>query len=87
MYICKNCGNIFPEEEAQEFHTTKEALYGVYDLFKTHTPTTLYLCPECDSDDLIEAKECKECGEFVHPDDYDNWDEICLKCLEKREDE
>jgi hypothetical protein len=41
-------------------------------------------CPDCDSDEVEEAKECVICGDFFYPDSvYD----VCPNCIENAKDD
>lgn len=54
-YRCLNCGHVF--EEFKEVHTTYEAYNGVADLFGSSHPLTLYVCPNCNDEDIDEVEE------------------------------
>lgn len=78
MYACDNCKHIFTLDDAIKKETSWERYNGVSDLFPNSTPLTLYLCPECESEDKEEASQCVQCEKYFHPDDI-NWD-LCAQC-------
>lgn len=57
-YECGNCGHIFHEEEALLQEVDLENEYGVGSLFPDHHSGYEALCPECESEDLIEHMNC-----------------------------
>lgn len=71
-YFCEECGHVATEDELDyyEERDTGEGGYG-------NVMYSLPLCPECGSEDLIEAKECPICGEW-----HGNDDVICDPCTE-----
>lgn len=54
MYKCRNCRMIF--EEPTRYCTTYESYFGVFDLFISHTPFELYVCPYCEHSDYFEIE-------------------------------
>lgn len=72
MYICSN-GHVFdqPAEEPEYMG------YGIWETFG--------YCPECGSDDFVEATRCRKCGDWVNPDDITNG--MCPTCRGLFEDE
>lgn len=64
---CLNCDHIFSQEE--------KLLRRNYDDFSAREWETL--CPCCKSDDIVEVKKCKKCGE--HMEDFTT-DEVCEEC-------
>ena len=57
-YKCDNCGCEF--EEPEEERTTYESYYGVSSLFRDRHSLTLYVCPNCKSEDIDEIEEEEE---------------------------
>lgn len=53
-YECGNCRCTF--DEPYEEHTTYESYYGVSSMFPNSHSMTLYLCPNCGSDDIGEIE-------------------------------
>lgn len=69
-YFCEECGHVATEDELDyyEERDTGEGGYG-------NVMYSEARCPECGSEDLIEAKECPICGEW-----HGNDDVICDPC-------
>lgn len=63
MYRCKNCGCRF--DEPKELNSTWEAYYGISDMFDYSTPRTIYVCPECNDDEIEE----------IYPETENDWEE------------
>lgn len=80
MYFCRNCETAFCENEAEQSRS--------YDEVRGNTLASGYdyedECPFCHSTDLVEAKQCEECGEWYDEDDV--YDGICDKCLNDKAD-
>lgn len=77
MFACCECGEIFHEEDA-EIRVETEYIEG-------WRRTERYLtCPSCGSEDLEEAVQCEECGEWIAPNkifDIEELDEkLCPDC-------
>lgn len=87
MYICKDCGEVFDEIYVKED----------FEILDCGTRKETYeMCPHCGSDDFVEAKQCKICGEFFADDeldyvcddcvdDYKNDVDLCLRMCERDE--
>ena len=70
MYICNDCGAVFEECKVEyEFHP-----YG-----SGTAKEEWWYCPNCDSADFEEAKECKRCGEYF----VSLTDGLCDLCYEE----
>lgn len=71
-YFCKECGHVATEDELDyyEERDTGEGGYG-------NVMYSEARCPECGSEDLIEAKLCPVCGEW-----HGNDNVICDPCTE-----
>ena len=52
MYKCEDCGSIF--DEPYEYHEYDVGYHADW-------------CPYCHSDDIVEVKECKLCGNLSSP--------------------
>ena len=63
---CDNCGEIFPEEDARELWDTDG-----------YSMKTILACPNCRNTELVEAEECKICGEPLPPSN-----EYCHNCFD-----
>ncbi len=77
-YICFDCGTVFDKSEAGHEVDYRDWLTGA--------TLTFMVCPNCGSDDFLEAEECCECnGHFAK--DYDMilsgeyW--YCKECAER----
>lgn len=69
MYICKDCGKIYEDEEAEDVYAT----------------TRYYNLVEIDSctcgGELVKAKRCQKCDEFMPEDSFS----LCDSCVEEYE--
>ena len=75
MKICTHCLSVFSESEVvNEGYIYDDTPYGRFALATDHT---LSGCLECGGE-LVEAKRCKICGEWIPEDSLD----ICDVCLE-----
>ena len=68
MFICENCGALYDEVDSHSEYRGECHGYPCYE--------------ECDDDchcggTIVEAKQCKECGEYTPKDGYD----LCEDCL------
>lgn len=66
MYICRDCGEIFTEDELEEEDCSFYTEYWGSDIL---VPYTDYKCPYCGSKDFVNACRCENCGEWCDPDD------------------
>lgn len=80
MYICRDCGEIFTEDELEEEDCS---FYTEYWGSNILVPYTNYKCPYCGSKDFVDACRCEDCGEWCVPDD----DGLCDECSLKSPDE
>ena len=71
MYKCKDCGSVFEDEEAVK----KQYWEGSDDCGHY---VNYYVCPECGSDEIAEAKECHKCGLYEIEEEME--EELCLYC-------
>ena len=70
-YICEHCGKIVePDEMEKKKSWLTERDYE-----------TLYVCPNCHRDELVEAQKCKKCGEY-HAE-YTMNEGYCPDCAEE----
>lgn len=74
MYYCRNCGCIFDDDEAK----VVEERHG----FQGGSAEEFMYCPNCDSDDFAEARQCEECGEWFSEDDLFGG-AFCEECLDE----
>lgn len=56
MFICRECEAIFDEPKTIEEHHP----YGM-----TYATEYWDVCPQCESTDFTEAKQCERCGSLV----------------------
>lgn len=69
MYICKECGEVFPEPNIKtEYHPAGDGFVR----------EDFGYCPSCGSSGWEEARYCNLCGEVVPDSDYGF--HICGKC-------
>lgn len=70
-YCCTACGEIHTENEMDAYveYDTGEGGYG-------NAMYAILICPECGSEDLVEAVKCPVCNEWYDPDDGG----ICKDC-------
>lgn len=61
MYICKECGRAFDEDEMTS--TSAESYYGVDHLFDYSCGHRVYFAP-CGHEDYDEADRCPLCDEY-----------------------
>ena len=73
MYKCKKCGNLFENVGKSIFDIGYDPDYDGC------APS----CPDCGSDDYIEVKPCKICGEYVGSSAHFGLCEKCEKETEK----
>lgn len=68
MYICLDCGEAFDREDSG---TSREWIGE--DRYESNSSGWMYytVCPRCGSDEIAEAEQCDECGEY-----YDKTDMI-----------
>lgn len=59
MYLCTNCGAVI--ESAVAIHEYHDECEG-------NPIEEYYGCPYCKSDQIVEAKQCDLCGEYVASD-------------------
>ncbi len=75
MKICTHCLSVFSESEVvNEGYIYDDTPYGRFALATDHT---LSGCLECGGE-LVEAKRCKICGEWI-PEDTEDICEVCLE--------
>ena len=74
MNYCKNCGCIFDDDEAK----IVEERHG----FRGGNAEEFMYCPNCNSDDFTEARQCEECGEWFSEDDLFGG-AFCEECLDE----
>lgn len=69
-YYCTECGAILTEDELDRDveYDNGEGGYG-------NPMYTTLLCPECGSEDLVEAEKCPVCGEY-----FDGEGQMCASC-------
>lgn len=72
-YVCKECGEVFEEWEADGCYEDIESFEGI-----THYALTCR-CPYCGSDEIVEGDTCELCDSGVEIDDM--YDGICINCL------
>lgn len=70
-YYCTECGAVHTEDELE-----MDVEYDNGDGGYGNPMYATFICPECGSEDLVEAVECPVCGEWHDPDDG----EICADC-------
>ena len=72
MIICKNCEQLFDEDEFRSIDVSQWIDDRRYEEHE-------HVCPYCGSDDYSEAVECKSCGEYI-PEEcaYDGYCEDCV---------
>lgn len=61
MYYCRDCGCIFDDHEAKIVEERHGFDFGPAEIWK--------YCPNCNSDDFTEAKQCEHCGEWFAEED------------------
>ena len=82
MLICNDCGCVFGEDEAR-IEQDKDYVDNGLGLECIRCDNILH-CPNCDSEDIEEAKECPVCGEYFYPESkYD----VCPNCIENAKDD
>lgn len=82
MLICNNCGCVFDEDEAR-VEQDKDYVNNGLGMECVRCDNILH-CPNCDSQDIEEAKECPVCGEYFYPDSmYD----VCNNCIDNAKDD
>lgn len=74
MIICKNCEQLFDEDEFRSIDVSQWIDDRRYEEYE-------HVCPYCGSDDYSEAVECKSCGEYV-PEEC-AYNGYCEDCVEK----
>lgn len=62
MYKCKNCRSEF--EEPATKNVAAEEYLGIDNLFPNKTRLDVYLCPNCNDDDIEVLEQCEICGEW-----------------------
>lgn len=67
MYRCNKCLCKFEEPAEKEIYF--EEYYGLTTLMGGKTLKNIYLCPNCNDEDIEELSKCELCGEWVQ-DDY-----------------
>jgi len=82
MLICNDCGCVFGEDEAR-IEQDKDYVNNGLGMECVRCDDILH-CPNCDSQDVEEAKVCSVCGEYFYPDSmYD----VCPNCIENAKDD
>lgn len=82
MLICNDCGCVFSEDEAR-IEQDKDYVNNGLGMECVRCDNILH-CPDCDSQDVEEAKVCSVCGEYFYPDSvYD----ICNNCIDNAKDD
>ena len=80
MLVCKECGEIFQEEDAGELIYTEN-------LGEFSRRETWMTCPNCGSDDITDAEKCECCGEWFDPDELSYSDaldqRVCSECAKE----
>ena len=80
MIYCKDCGEIFAEENAKR--STNYVPYGLGEVPESVTVE----CPHCGSSSLVfdaVIVECEQCGEMICTEDAyrnDDGDYLCTSC-------
>ena len=69
MYICEDCGKIYEDEEAEDVYATT----GYYNLVNIE--------PCSCGGNLVKAKRCEKCDEFMPEDNL----ALCDSCIEEYE--
>ena len=69
MFICENCEKVF--EEAKTIYESHP--YGM-----GYAREEFSVCPYCEATEIVKAKECEHCGEFV----AETTDGLCDICYE-----
>ena len=82
MLICYDCGCVFGEDEAR-IEQDKDYVNNGLGMECVRCDNILH-CPNCDSEDVDEAKVCSVCGEYFYPDSmYD----VCNNCIDNAKDD
>lgn len=83
MLICRDCGNIFFEEDHETVCENRGEFWGA------PAYQGYIVCPACESEDITEAKQCDLCGEYFDPDEayYADIYRVCPVCKDKVEKE
>ena len=80
MKYCKECGEIFDEEDAHYKDCGFWCEFWGHDVYDKEYEMQ---CPYCRSDKLDDCVCCDECGEECRPEDLDeNW--LCECCREEK---
>lgn len=91
MYYCRNCEESFSGDDLERRQVCFEDEYGVSHLFPDKHYHTVYACPNCHSEDeLDEAIQCEQCGEWLPEDEvFDTTEYInggcgycCQQCID-----
>lgn len=69
MYICKDCGKIYEDEEAEDVYVTT-SYYNLAEIVSC-----------CCGGELVKAKRCEKCDEFMPEDNL----ALCDSCIEEYE--
>lgn len=81
MYICKDCKSTFQFEDGKKIKKCFETEYGVGSLFDGRNYYEDTVCPNCHSEEIVEATRCQKCDEWFDEEDldYNEVDELCCK--------
>lgn len=88
MYKCKNCRSEF--EEPATKNVAAEEYLGIGNLFPNETRLDVYLCPNCNDDDIEVLEQCGICEEWFRSEDLTDTEGMiggnvgyaCPQCLE-----
>lgn len=72
-FICKSCGKAFTSYDFVRVIGFTQDGWTRYDVDDS--------CPECGSENYVEAERCEWCGEFRDPDTMQ--DGVCAECAEE----
>lgn len=84
MNKCKNCGEVFSDDNIKREYSTYGDIYGLEQGLGNDTPTTIYHCPNCNSIEIEDAKTCEECGEWFLEEEL-NENDLCKDCRKDEE--
>lgn len=91
MYKCNNCDERFEEPERKNI--IWEHYLGISNLFPSRTRMDVYICPNCNDDDIEELQQCEICEEWFRENDLTDTTEYinggcglcCEQCMEDAE--
>ncbi len=91
MYKCNNCNSSF--EEANRKNICFEEHYGVGTLFVSRNYTDMFVCPNCEDEDIEELEQCEICEEWFRSEQLTDTTEYvnggcgycCEQCMEDAE--